>query len=435
MRQLACLLVLVAAACDPGANEGAVLTFTTPEGPLAATRLEIVLANAATDAISDVANQRHEPGSEASEAVRYYRQRAFGGTIEGSLDLDGYQLRIEPDATISTDERFVPFVFAYAADQLVGIGAIEDDSGDPTFAQITPGALAGYAVTMTRMVENDAADAAIERGAARVVTCAAATTGARWNSGVAWLPHGRQLRLLLPDRARDDGATDATARTADLDCDAHPADASDCDDLRGAFYSGAAETCDGLDTNCDSQRYIAQACNAGGASCPGLPTSGVQICDDESGALGVCRISAECACAQGTATPGCWSCTVDFPGGTAAAKPACSPSIGKIKLPMCEGVGCSVEVTAATNGWRAFISLVETGGFSDKLSDVLGGVYLEVKRGTTLPVTADGIGAIYLRVTMGQVTTSVPILIFMNGDESSCHPTANGNGSVMTCSP
>lgn len=401
-----------------------------------------MLANAAAGSVTDVDHQRHEPGSDADEPVRYYRQRATGGSIEGPMDLAGFQLRIEPDLTASPDPAFVPFVLAYAGDALVGIGIIEDENGDPASAQITPGVLGSYPVTMSTVAVTTG-DAAIERGSARLVDCAGAVDPAtRWPSGLAWFPRldpgrpngrARQLRLLFPDHARDATASDATERTADLDCDAHPADASDCDDLQRAFYRGAAESCDGLDTNCDSERYLAAPCAANATCSIGPNPTGVQLCDDEQGTLGACTPSAECLCASGASN--CTSCTVDFATGSVAAKEACSPSVGKVKLPMCEGAGCIVEVASATNGWRAFVSTVDTGGFATTVTNVHGAVFLEVKRSTPLPASVTGIGEVYLLVTTAQATTTVPILMRMNTELGACRPIPNGNASQMTCLP
>lgn len=439
------LLWLVAfAGCDSGPNEGAILTFDTPEAAMTATRLEIVLANAAESSISDVDNQRREPGSGADDAVRYFRQRAVGGTIEGTTDIQGFQLRIEPDMTTSTDERFIPFVFAYDGERLIGVGAIEDANGDPTHAQITPGTLTSYTITMGVVQEVSDDAAAVERGTARVVSCESREdpSGTTWTSGVAWFPladaarpdgRAHQLRLLLPDRSADALATDATARAADLDCDAHPADANDCDDLRRAFYRGAAESCDGLDTNCDSERYLPQPCTAQNTTCQLAPTTqtGVQLCDDDAGTLGACSATAECLCAASGAS-GCTTCTVDFLG-SASAKTACSPSVGKVKLPMCEDVPCSVEVAAATNGWRAYISTLETGGFTTKLANITSSLYLEVKRSDTLPASTTGIGEVYLLVTTPLGTSTVPIQMRMAADAQVCHPISMGSASQMNC--
>lgn len=418
------------------------LTFTTPDGAMTATKLEVVLANAAEAAISEIDNQRREPGSREADAVRYYRQRAVGGTIEGTTDLAGFKLRIEPDLTTTTDESFIPIVFAYDVDRLIGVGVIEDANGDPTHALVTPGTVTSYTITMgaVQAVDDDAAP--VDRGMARVVSCRSRPdVGGEWKSGVAWFPvadparpdgRAHQLRLLLPDVGQDPLATDATGRTADLDCDAHPADASDCDDLRRTFYAGAAETCDGLDTNCDSERYIAQSCTPTDATCALAAPSGVQLCDDDAGTLGACNASAACLCAAGN-SPYCVQCTVDFLG-AAAAKTACSPSIGKVVLPMCESPAiCTVEVAAATIGWRGFISTLETSGFTTKLTGIHGSVYLEVKRMGTLPVTSLGVGEVYLLITTAQGTITLPVQLLMNPQTNACQPISGGSGSKMTC--
>lgn len=438
MRRLSWLAVLAFAACDSGPTEGALLTFATPEGPMTATRIEVILANAAEASISEIDNQRHEPGSGESEAVRYYRQRAVGGTIEGPTGVAGFQLRIEPDVATSADEAFIPFVLAYDGTRLIGVGAIEDANGDPAHAQITPGTITRYTVAMSAVRALDDDDAAVERGTARVVSCAVRTDGSgEWRSGVAWFPvdGAHQLRLLLPDVAADPMATDATPRPADLDCDAHPADASDCDDLRRAFHSGAAETCDGLDTNCDSQRYLAQSCTPTNATCTVVPTAptGVQLCDDDAGTLGACSATAACLCAAGNGSPYCTQCVVDFIGATGAKAP-CSPSIGKILLPMCEGGGCTVEVAAATNGWRGYISTLETGGFTTKLVGIHNAVYLEVELGGTLPASAASLGEVYLLVTTPQSTITLPVQMLMNAQASECQEISMGSGSKMICS-
>ena len=447
MRRLSWLAVLVFAGCDSGPNDGAILTFETPEGPMTATKLEVVLANSAETAISEIANQRREPGSRADDAVRYYRQRAVGGTIEGTTGVSGFTLRIEPDMTTTTDESFIPFVFAYDADRLIGIGVIEDDNGDPTHALVTPGTRTSYTVTMSTVQALENEDAPVDRGTARVVSCSNRADlggGAPWTSGVAWFPtadparpngRARQLRLLLPDVGADPMATDATTRAADLDCDTHPADASDCDDLRRAFYDGAAETCDGLDTNCDSQRYLAQPCTPSNATCPVAPTtpSGVQLCDDDAGTLGACTPSAACLCAAGTSAY-CTSCTVDFPGGTTSAKTACSPSVGKILLPMCQSPSvCTVEVAAGTNGWRGRISTMETGGFTTKLAGLHNAVYLEVKRSGSLPASTTSIGEVYLLVTNAQGTVTLPVQMLMDFQTSECKAVPLGSGFRMNC--
>ncbi|CAN5896700.1 hypothetical protein BH11MYX3_BH11MYX3_13360 [soil metagenome] len=448
MRRLACAVLVLSACGDSGPNQGAILTFDTPDGAVTATRLEVVLANASPDTIAEVDNQRREPGSSAEDAVRYYRQRALGGVVEGMTTLAGFKLRIEPDVTTSTDESFIPFVFVYNGDALVGIGNVEDELGDPTHVLITPGTLTSYSIVVSPITVRDADEAAVDRGTARVVSCANRQDQASWKSGVAWFPvadparpNGRahQLRLLLPDLAKDPAATDATMREDDLDCDQHPASSNDCDDLRGAFYAGAPESCDGLDTNCDSQRFVPQGCAQTNPSCTTLGTSsGVQICDDDEGTLSACTPSAACLCSAGGGTSYCTRCVVEFTGPT-ASRAACSPSVGKVLLPpTCSNAGCTVEVGGATNAWRAYIGATETASFTTKLSGVHSAVYVEAKRSGMLPQSAGSIGEVYLLVTSAQGgTVTLPIQIEMNSEpNTACPPVPGGNGtSRMICSP
>lgn len=443
MRRLGCAAVVIGlVACgDPGPDEGAILTLVSPAGPLAATRIEVVLANASPDAISDVDHQRREPGSRSSETVRYYRQRALGGVVDGMKGVSGFELRIEPDLTISTDEAFIPFVFVYDGATLVGVGNVEDAAGAPAPVAISPGMITSYTVVVTPVNVLSDDDAPIERGTLRTVSCGREASGL-WTSGVAWFPiadpalpsaRQHQLRLLLPDLAADATATDATARAADLDCDQHPAADSDCDDLRTAYFSGAPDSCDGFDTNCDAQHFVPQGCNSVG-SCTVTPgtSSGVQICDDETGTLGQCTPSAACLCTDGST---CAKCTIDFMG-NAANSAACSPSVGRLSFQMCGALGCTIEVAGATNGWRAFISTAETGPFGTILTNAHGPVFVEAKLGQTLPVTLGSIGEIYFLVTpANSPTVTVPIQLEMKSP-SQCTPIPNGMGtSRMTCSP
>ena len=72
--------LLVVAAC--GTDDGSLLEISAPDGPVNVARLEIVLANA--DKIEDVEDQRMAPRDFVGvEDVRYYRQRATAGVIEG----------------------------------------------------------------------------------------------------------------------------------------------------------------------------------------------------------------------------------------------------------------------------------------------------------------------------------------------------------------
>lgn len=437
MRRFALLaLLLGSGGCSSAPSEGAILTFQTPAGPMTATRVEVVLANASTDAISEIDNQRRQPGSLEDDGVRYYRQRARGGEIEGAKTVTGFELRIEPDMGTSTDEQFIPFAFLYDGDTLIGVGSVLDAAGEPTAVEIKPGVITSYDVTVTA-VHDVAADDALDAGGARTVTCFSRDQ-APWKSGYAWsTPDGtHELRLLLPDVGTDAAATDATERAADLDCDAHPADASDCDDVRGAYFNGAAESCDGLDTNCDGQRYMATGCTQTAVACNVAGgQNGVQICDDNAGTVSACTPTAGCACNSIGGNGSCARCAVVFTGAT-ASKAACSPSVGKLHLEACPPNGCTVEVAGATNGWRGYVGLTETGAFSTRITGAPGYLYLEAKRGGTIMQTQAPVGEIFLLVTGDQGTFTMPVQLDMYPGTDACPAIATGStSSRMTCTP
>ncbi len=430
MRRLALLAVL--GACSNAPDEGAILTFQTPAGPMTATRVEVILANASADSISEIDNQRRQPGSLEDDGVRYYRQRARGGEIEGTKTVSGFELRIEPDMATAMEEQFIPFAFLYDGDALIGVGSVLDSAGEPTVVDIKPGVITTYDVTVTA-VHAVSDDDALDAGGARVVSCATRDQSA-WKSGYAWSTATHELRLLLPDVGADAAATDATERAADLDCDAHPADASDCDDVRTAYFNGAAESCDGLDTNCDGLRYMATGCTQSNSTCSiAGGQNGVQICDDTAGTVSACTPTAGCLCSNGTT--GCARCAVVFTG-QATSKVACSPSVGKLHLPSCPTSGCTVEYVGATNGWRGYVGLAETGPFGTKVPGAPGYVYLEAKRSGTLAQTQAAVGEIYLLVTGEQGTYTMPVQMDMYPGTDACPLIATGStSSRMTCSP
>lgn len=434
MRRLAWLVaVSVSGACSNAPDDGAILTFQTPGGTMTATRVEVVLANASPASISAIDNQRRQPGSLDDDGVRYYRQRARGGEIEGTKTVTGWQLRIEPDLATSTDEQFIPFAFVYDGDALIGIGSVLDAAGEPMPVDIQAGVITTYDVTVTAVHAVGDEDP-LDAGGARTVTCFQRDQSP-WKSGYAWSTATHELRLLLPDVGADPAGTDATGRAADLDCDAHPADASDCDDVRGAFFNGAAESCDGLDTNCDGLRYMATGCTQGSVACNVAGgQNGVQICDDNAGTVSACTPTAGCLCSAANGTSGCARCAVVFTGAT-TSKVACSPSVGKLHL-SCPSSGCTVEVAGATNGWRGYVGLSETGAFSTKVTGAPGYVFLEVKRSGTLASTQAPVGEIYLLVTSDEGTITMPVQLDMYPGTDACPVIATGStSSRMTCSP
>jgi len=425
-----------------GADEGAVLVVRAPDGPGAAARLEIVLANASGDAITDLDGQRVAPGAFDAEPVRYYRQRAAGGEVAAIAALDGFTLRIEPNLPEVPERAFVPFLVAYdAQDQVIGIGAVRGGDGLPMAIDVSTDARIEYVVDVVPIAATDGAEGI---GAREGLAIACSAGSAKWPSGLAWRPDGDadapQLRLLLPDRGADASATDASKREADLDCDGHAAPDQDCDDLRGAYNRGAAEACDGVDANCDGQRYVAEPCANDPTSCAGATDRGVQLCDDRSGEpVGACVADPACACAAGS--PGCNRCALAFQTTAAIDHQApCAPSVGKLRLEACTSdVPCTVEVIATSGPWRAFIAQTAESGFTLKLEEAVGPIYLEVKLGGTTEVAGvpdASVGAVYLAVTQGGQTRSLGVDLALREVATTSCPEISGTGTFeMVCSP
>lgn len=425
-------LGLVGGGCGP--NDGAVLTFDAPAGPTAAARVQIVLASADTETIGTGIRQRMQPGALSEEDVVYYRQRAKGGIVESVATIDGFQIRIEPELDAAPDETFIPFALIYDdADELVAVGAVEDPDGNPMPVEIREDVRIEYPMTITP-VENPGADAPLAANQGISVGCLDADATA-WTSGVAWRPDtGPQLRLLLADLAADPSATDATARAADLDCDAFDAADDDCDDLRDAYHPGQTETCDGLDTDCDGRRMEVQPC-ALPAACGGM---GVSLCTDVgvNAAETICQPDPTCACLAGG--PSCARCIIDsVPPASGATRPACAPAVGKLHLDQyCEGA-CSVEVVAV-DGVEAALALLETGPYATRV-DTTGLIYLRAKVGPGFPtptMTFTSVGRVFLAVTTQNRTQAVNIdLEISNETTESCAPAMLANHFAMSCVP
>ncbi len=369
MRWLISGVVLVAA-CS-GSDGGALLTIHAPDGPVRA-RLEIVLADPA--AIEDIDRQRVAPGQLGSEPVRYFKQRTIAGSVDAE-PLDGFALRIEPDPEVVAGSDLVPFLIAYDGDAIVGIGAVLDDRGGPRPITIVGDQLVGYTVELAKLSATDGGRG-VGPGEVTTVRCED-----RFDSGFAWNPGGTQLRLLLPDPDGND-ATDATARSLDLDCDGAVADAtaSDCDDLHPRFHAGATETCDGLDLDCDGRmRELVTCTDVSTAACPN--SSGVGLCLDDTtpgngtNAVVGCQPDASCLCQSNQ----CESCVLPFTGTPDTTDhPLCEPYLAEdVDVPGCEGA-CDVEVLDVPNDpWRVKIS-TNGGPFGPKLTGVGGKIDIEV---------------------------------------------------------
>jgi Putative metal-binding motif len=414
--RLAWLALLAVAAC--GSEDGTILAIRAPEGPDGVARLEIVLAaDGRVDAVDD---QRKAPRDFAGvEAVRYYRQRATAGVIEGVGRADGFTLRIEPDLAMVPDQTFVPFLVAYDADgDVIGVGAVLGEQREPASITIEGSAMRKYFVDMVPLAAMDPALGMGDRQSMRV-DCD------DWTSGIAWRPAATQLRLLLAEP----GSSDASVRALDLDCDGHAADESDCDDLRAFFHAGRQDACDGMDQNCDGARTTVQAC--ANANCA---TGGVQLCDDRTGEpIGACQQTASCACTGGGP---CAYCALAYkPTSNPATQTPCAPASGKMKFPACiEGAPCTIDVLSATPPWTAYLSNNPTMGFTTRITVMTGDAYIELKSGNVIGQAGDSVGTLHLMVTQGGATRLVSVDLQLQED-AQCTAISGSSLYAMSCGP
>jgi len=351
-------LVLALAACT---DEGAHLTFLAPDGPSTAATYQLVLAS--PDLVPTVDAQRVTPNGLATETVTYYLQRtevAATGTVGAVND---FTVLVRPDASIA-ETAFIPFVALYdKAGALVGMGTFRATSdGPPSPILIQRGQVDRYTLAVEPVQEVDDTMPVDTRGAMRV-DCTHQDQST-WHSGIVWRPRvGGELRLLFPDSGGD-----ATQRPLDLDCDGHAVEAgdtgSDCDDTRPRFHDGAAEACDGEDTNCDGIETLVVPCQPGSSGvCPN-PTSGtgVALCDDTTGTVGACMSDPQCLCAQGA--QGCVKCILGHATDTPPPNETvpCQPGIGQISTQnLCDGGSpCTVQVLGTRGGWEAQVSASTT---------------------------------------------------------------------------
>ncbi len=432
------------AACG-GTGDGAVLSFTAPDGPVAASRIEVVLASA--DSGSMIATrQRIRPGILMQEDVVYYRQRSRVDAIQDIVALDGFELRIEPDPTVVGDETFVPFALIYdKQDVLIGVGTVNADDGTPIPVLVRPGTVASYEMTVVQLAP-DADRAGITAGQGHAVLCESQTGS--WRSGAVWRPaSGPQIRLLLPDVSADPDAMDAMERASDLDCDDHAVDKEDCDDLRAAYYPGQIETCDGDDTDCDNRRLeLVEGCsplNGENCSAPGVSLCAEGPLDNSSGLQGTCKPSAACGCAQtgGGIPQGCVACALKAVGANSSGNVApCAPAVGKVHFDSCAAPGCGVDVVGADGPWELKIAAEESGPFSGRLTGITTGYfYLRATYlGTaSFPPTSTTIGGAYTAITPVQ---GPPVLLPINLEIqdlalSTCMASPTTGNHAMLCSP
>jgi len=434
-------LLLMFAACG-GSGDGAVLSFTAPDGPIAASRIELVLASADMEAMTET-KQRIRPGVLMEEPVVYYRQRSKVDAIQDVTGVDGFEVRIEPDQTVVADETFVPFALIYdAQDALIAVGTVNDENGLPTPVIIKPGTVALYDLAVVKLAP-DADAAGIAAGEGHAVHCE--SSAGSWASGAVWKPAiGPQIRLLLPDVSANPDAIDAMERASDLDCDDHPAEGRDCDDLRSAYHAGQTETCDGFDTDCDGRplELITGCQSTTNAVCGAM---GVSVCSEgpASGAPmpSTCLPTAACGCAAigGVTPPDCASCSLPWVTASGGIDP-CDPGVGKLHFDQCVAPGCTLEVVGADGAWEIKIGPDEIGPFSARITGITGGYYyLRAKYldSTPFPTAATSLGGAYIAVTgsQGGRATLMPInLERAENTVSQCPSTQSGN-IIMQCSP
>jgi len=421
MRWLA-LCLLVVAACS-GPDNGALLTVNAPDGPASASRIEIVLADPAT--VEDVTGQRVAPSNLTAESVRYYKQRAIAGAVTSVDTVNGFSVRIEPDANVVPESDLIPFLIAYDdTDRVVGIGAVLDDAGLPGTVTVSADQLIRYQVDMVSLADTDAANG-LSTGEVTTVRCNA------FDSGIAWQPTGVQLRLLLPDRGNDPGLTDATARSLDMDCDGVEATDNDCDDLHPEFHAGAVEACDGLDYDCDGRLLEVVACPSNDSTCPN-PT-GVALCTEANGSTGTCLSDPACRCASGN----CSHCVIPFGGVDNGVRGLCEPYLSNtIDVPGCEG-DCTVEVIdppGAAIPWRAKIS-TNGGPLSSKLTHVTEPITIQLDLPTADSIMAAAgsvVGDILLQITP---TSGEPSLLGFAIELTTAGTTCQAQPTPMLCEP
>ncbi|HEU0032430.1 MAG TPA: putative metal-binding motif-containing protein [Kofleriaceae bacterium] len=413
------------------------LTVRAPDGPSTADRLELVLASADARSITAVDGQRASDTALVEESVRYYRQRATAGTLDAIAQLDGFVVRIAPDTSVSADEAYVPFLVASTRDpdgsyRLTGIGAVLDAAGDPAPVTIADGVRESYFVDVTPLVAPVGTLAAREGLELRCPTPQQST----YRSGLAWrFDRGPQLRLLLPDVVADPAATDARERALDLDCDHHDALVDDCDDLRAAFHDGAAETCDGMDTNCDGDRYAIVDCALPAGVCGPAPSQGLAICDELSAQQTTCAGDPQCQCTSGNPGP-CTKCILAFePTAVVTDQRPCAPAVGKLAIGCTEP--CTVEVMPRPGNWGALVAAQLGGTFAPRATGVTDAVFIQAALLSGSVVTAapaESVGDFVLAITHGDDVRYLGVDLQLSSLGSATCPITNGT-SPMLCSP
>lgn len=413
------------------AETGAHLTLaTSPDGPTTATSFRVVLA--AYDQFPEVRNQRVAPGDRTSIHVKYFLQQTEAGGESSDIDqLDGFTVRIAPDTGIET--RFIPFVIMYEGDNIAGIATYRlGDELQPAPILVMPDEIDKYTLTVEKATQINDASLELQSGEVRVVSCPR-DDQTSYASGIVWRTStGEEYRILLPS----DGTQDATTRMLDMDCDAHEVTAEsshrDCDDTRSEYNRGAADACDGADTNCDGAEILQEECPGNTATCVSpFGNTGVRVCSEETQVRTQCAPSAYCACQAGV---NCHACSVPFeasiaePANDALVHP-CQPVIGTFQTPFCSDLKtCQVDIVEVRGEWKVKISPPEMNLFGSRATGITGPLAVKVEHfdGPTHEEEGDvnnpfvnrPLAEVDLAVTNETGTFFVPLLIRLQEDHS-----------------
>ncbi len=369
--------MLGVAACSSG--YGANVTFSAPHGPTGATSYELVLAT--TDLAPIIPAQRVSPTGSTEEAVTYYLQRTAlaGGRID---QVDGYHVLVE-DVPGVAEAAYVPFALFYDdAKHLVGIGTYAIDGAPASI--VVPRARVGLYTLEVEAVTEVVDTMPVISGEALRVRCGASDTA--FVSGIVWRSaSGREVRVMLPDPgALAADPLDATLRPLDLDCDgvtvAVAASSNDCDDTRARFHAGAADVCDGEDTNCDGAPYVIESCHAT-ESC--AASTGVRLCADATQERSSCMTDNVCTCAVDSTNSGCRRCIITA-AATSAGEQMCLPALdAMIGTNGTCSAGCTIGVVATHGGWTAQVAPSAQGPFAATAAGVTSSYALRVTRADT----------------------------------------------------
>jgi hypothetical protein len=423
---LGCLLGVAACSSGYGAN----VTFSAPKGPSGAASYEIVLAT--TDLAPIIPAQRVSPTGSAEEAVTYYFQRTAiaGGRID---QVDGFHVLVEDVPGVS-EAAYVPFALFYDdAKHLVGIGTYAID-GAPAPVVVPRARVGLYTLEVEPVAEVVDAMPVVASEALRV-ECRAGDTS--FVSGIVWrAASGHEVRVMLPDPgALAADPLDATLRPLDLDCDgvavAVAASSNDCDDTRARFHAGAADVCDGEDTNCDGARYVVQPCHAA-SGC--AASTGVELCAEATRETYGCTTDNTCACEPDSTSSTCRRCTIQA-ANTLAGEHLCLPAVdAMIGTQGTCSAGCTIAVVATHGGWTAQVAPTAQGPFGATAIGVTSSYALRVTRPDTgVANPAMPVGS----VDLAYVTTTGPVLASYELEAASTGIGAcAGTGPyVMNCVP